>query len=192
MIHFTADLHFNHTKVIGYSGRPFYDLADMNAGLIMAWQRVIEPHDEVYVLGDFAFSRKDGWPFEDIWAALPGKKHLVMGNHDEKNKRNLTLPWVSLEKLLTLRWEGRRFELCHYPMASWKNAHRGALMLHGHCHGSLKDVKAHRLDVGVDSVAKVFHRPEVGPHWAHYRPVSIEEVVTKLEAEPFDPVDHHA
>ena len=67
--------------------------------------------------------------------------------------------------------------LAHYPIASWNHVGKGAFMLHGHCHGKLKEDKTlKRLDVGWD--------------WKK-RPVSWEEVRTELGGRTFVPVDHH-
>lgn len=149
----------------------------MNDDMIARWNQAVGPTDTVYHLGDFGFKhRSGGRPLADIFSALRGRKHLIIGNHDEENKDVLKLPWESMSKLITLKDNGVRAELCHYPIESWKKAHKDALMLHGHCHGELKRLTAHRFDVGVDV-------------WR--RPMMLEEFAGIASKQTFEPSDHH-
>jgi calcineurin-like phosphoesterase family protein len=180
MIFFTSDLHFNHRNILEYSHRPFPDLATMHRSLIVNWNSVVKPEDTVWVLGDFGFHAK-GEGCENLaglFDRLAGHKHLVKGNHDEKNPKVMKLPWASVSDLVTLRVGESRFVCCHYPLESWKNAHKGYLHLHGHCHGSLKRVIPHRFDVGVDVEG--------------YYPVTWESLALRAGQQAFDPQDHHA
>ena len=47
-----------------------------------------------------------------------------------------------------------KFELCHYPMMTWKQKEYGSIHLHGHCHGNIDKVNEflneNRVDVGID------------------------------------------
>lgn len=63
------------------------------------------------------------------------------------------------------------FQLCHYPMISWDKAARGAIHLHGHCHCRPVYDKyvIRRIDVGVDG-------------W-DFRPVSVEQILARVERE---------
>jgi calcineurin-like phosphoesterase family protein len=50
--------------------------------------------------------------------------------------------------------DGQRVTLCHYPMLSWYQSHRGAWQLFGHVHGRLDGsdkIMPTQLDIGVDS-----------------------------------------
>lgn len=176
MIYFWADTHFNHAGILRYCGRPFVSVAEMNYALVEAWNAVVRTRDTIYLLGDFAFASKDGTDVPTLFARLQGYKHLVTGNHDEKNPAVLKLPWESISSLRTVKDNGMRAEVCHYPLATWKRADRGALMLHGHSHGTLKQVAAHRFDVGAD---------------VRSRPVSFEQLWAEAAAQPFVPADHH-
>jgi calcineurin-like phosphoesterase family protein len=149
----------------------------MNTQLIAEWNAVVGPRADVWCLGDFAYVHKAGWPVEEIFAQLHGRKHLVAGNHDEKNARVMKLPWESVHDLVTIRHEGQRIVACHYPLETWKQAHHGFLHVHGHCHGTLKRTIPHRYDVGVD----------VWP----YRPVAIETILRMANNDRYQPQDHH-
>ena len=78
-----ADLHFNHTNVIDYGNRPFFDVDDMNEGLIKNWNNTVAKDDIVYVLGDFTLSRRKE-VIKEFCERLPGRKVLIMGNHDTR------------------------------------------------------------------------------------------------------------
>lgn len=181
MIYFTADTHFNHSGILKHcsGSRPWKTVREMNEGLIERWNAaVLNENDEVWVLGDFAFTHAQETPAGVIFHRLRGRKSLVIGNHDERNPQVLKLPWERQERLVTFRQNGRRAELCHYPLETWKGAHTGALMLHGHSHGSLKRVIPHRYDVGAD---------------VYPAPVSWESILEIAAADTaYKPQDHHA
>ncbi|HZR80417.1 MAG TPA: metallophosphoesterase family protein [Candidatus Binatia bacterium] len=172
-IFFWSDLHFNHAGMLRH-GRPYLDVAGMNEALVKRWNYVVGPDDTIYVVGDFGFQSKKQEPLADIFARLNGHKHLVRGNHDKKHV--LSLPWESANQILTLKQEGMRAELCHYPMESWRAAHRGALMVHGHSHGSLWRDIPHRFDVGAD---------------VRLHPVRFDVLWDEAATEMFEPTDHH-
>jgi calcineurin-like phosphoesterase family protein len=170
-----SDLHLNHANVIRYCNRPDADVKAMNTRLIGAWNSKVTNLDTVYFLGDFGFGdQPDNLSF--VYHLLNGQKHLVIGNHDEKNRETMNLPWASKSHIKVVRHNGVKAVLCHYPIESWPSAHRGALHFHGHSHGSLKRKIAHRFDVGCD----VFPAP-----------VSFDELITLANAQEFDAVDHH-
>ena len=81
MIYFTSDLHFYHENIIKSVNRPFKNAEQMNDTLIKNWNNKVQPHDEIYILGDFTMK---GYTFATtILYQLKGKKHLIKGNHDK-------------------------------------------------------------------------------------------------------------
>jgi calcineurin-like phosphoesterase family protein len=180
VIWFWSDTHFNHEGILRYCSRtrPYISVAWMNHGMVQDWNARVRSRDTVYFLGDFAFPPGvGGSPIETLFAALHGQKHLLTGNHDEKNKAVLRLPWASQAHIRVVRDQGRKAVLCHYPLESWPSAHHGALHFHGHSHGNLKRVVPHRFDVGVD----------VYPSG----PISFDELAALADAQTFEPSDHH-
>lgn len=168
--------HFNHDAVIRYCNRPDANVIAMNLRLIGAWNSAVTPRDTVYFLGDFAFKRKGGEPIDRVFEMLNGHKHLILGNHDEKNAEVMKLGWESVGHIKVLKDNGRRAVLCHYPLESWPSAHHGALHFHGHSHGNLKRRVAHRFDVGVD---------------VYERPVSFDWLASIAAMQTFQAADHH-
>lgn len=79
-VFFTADQHFGHRRILELEGRPFDDVAAMDAALVERWNAVVGPDDVVHVLGDVALGEIDD--SLALVAQLNGTKHLVAGNHD--------------------------------------------------------------------------------------------------------------
>lgn len=173
---FWADLHLNHAALLEH--RPGYrDVFEMNEDLVFRWNKYVGPRDEAWVLGDFGFKHGLlGTPLPDLFALLNGRKHLIVGNHDEKNPAVLKLGWESVEKFSVVKDDGMSAFLCHYPVESWPSMHHGRIHLHGHSHGSLRTRLPRRFDVGADAT----------PH-----PRNLPEMWALGHAEDFVPVDHH-
>ena len=150
----------------------------MNDWMIEAWNSTVGRTDRVFVLGDFGYrdSKPGCRPLSEIFEALTGRKHLIVGNHDEKNRDVLKLGWETQTHLGTVRDEGRKAVVCHYPLETWKYPQRYA-MLHGHSHGTLKRKMPRRQDVGVDVIG--------------YEPIEFIPLVDRLMSTDFVATDHH-
>ncbi|MDP1027930.1 metallophosphoesterase family protein [Sphingomonas sp. KR1UV-12] len=142
---FTADTHFGDHRTINIRGRPFADVAAMDALLIDGWNAVVGPNDEVWHLGDVARRPAD---VPALLVRLNGTKHLIRGNIDTDGA-STAQGWCSVGDYAEIAVGDRRLVLCHYPFRSWNGQHRGALNLHGHSHGRLKPLPR-QYDVGVD------------------------------------------
>ncbi|MCC4300258.1 metallophosphoesterase [Aurantimonas coralicida] len=165
-IFFTADTHFGHRGIIAMCDRPFYDVEDMDEGLIRRWNDRVRKSDIVYHLGDFTMGATAGRGRE-IFDRLNGRKHLIIGNHDREKVR--TLPWASPPRdRLMLRHPEEKMPvvLDHYALRTWPSLHHGAIHLYGHSHGSLPGI-GRSVDVGVDV-------------W-NYTPVTLNEIRRTLE-----------
>jgi calcineurin-like phosphoesterase family protein len=182
-IWFTSDLHFNHANIIQYSKRPFKSVDEMNEELINRYNFVVNPNDQVYLLGDLSMNLERAKPY---LRRLNGKKNLILGNHDEahpvhhKGKKDpkrwiqeyldLGFETVELEAVMTIA--GLPCKLAHMPYAEDHSdgiprylKHRpvddGGWLLHGHVHDLWK-IRSKQINVGVDV-------------W-DYGPVSIETI----------------
>lgn len=154
MIYYTADLHLGHENVIKFSGRPFSSLEEMNKTLIENWRAVVQPEDDIYVLGDLIYKCNDP---EMYLKQLTGKIHLIRGNHDTFLKdKALERYFESIDDMKTIADEGRRVFLCHYPMAEWPGYYRNAIHLFGHIHNNrnraceIMEQLPNNYNVGVD------------------------------------------
>ena len=184
-IWFSADLHFNHKNIIEHAHRSFRDVEEMNTRIIENWNRVINPDDHVYLLGDVSMSSRNRT--KPLIDKLKGKIFLIRGNHDNdvlKQGCVERFEWVKDYYYLKVEdSDGPNGKiqpviLFHYPILSWNHINYGSWMLHGHCHGSLPfDKTKRRFDVGIDN--------------NYMRPVSYEQVKEIMKQVKFEPIDHH-
>jgi calcineurin-like phosphoesterase family protein len=150
----TSDTHIGHRGILSFCGdvRQFEDVTEMNKELVRRWNAVVKPDDTVYHLGDVfwhAMSSAKRWRYFHM---LNGKKHLIVGNHDDA--KTLALPWLSTTpgvKVLNER-DGLHVTLCHYPpntMGKWQRS-GNSIWLHGHIHSMIPQSMP-VYDVGVDA-----------------------------------------
>lgn len=161
MIWFTSDTHFNHSKIIKYCQRPFLNVKEMNEYLITYWNILIKPRDIVYHLGDFCFGPNG----TRILKQLNGNVHLILGNHDFRNYKNID-GFKSISKILNINYKNINITLCHFAMRVWHKKHRGSMMLYGHSHGTLESIE-NSFDVGVDV--------------NNFKPISIDYILNKRQ-----------
>lgn len=163
---FTSDTHLGHANIIRYCARPFASVGEMDGGIITAWNAVVQPDDDVWHLGDFAY--RNSRATSSYLARLAGRKHLVWGNHDSAETRCLS-GWASSQAMAEITVDGIRIVLLHYAMKVWPRSHHGALHFYGHSHGTLPG-DSQSLDVGVDC-------------WG-FRPVRLAEIKRRLAVLP--------
>ena len=137
MIYYTSDLHFGHKNIIKYENRPFKDIEEMQYELIKRWNNKVKSNDDhIYILGDFAFkgSNLSIDHINEIVDNLKGKKHLIIGNHDQfinsiHFKERLWEEVVPYKEIIDRSdivimnkadlIENRNIILCHYPIENW-------------------------------------------------------------------------
>ncbi len=179
---FTADPHFGHANIIKYCKRPFAHVGEMDTVLTAEWNRVVQPNDTIYILGDMTFMRPD-----DAIAQikrLNGKKILISGNHDAYSLKDarfrgcfeFTTP--ALEAKFDdpeCKGGSRPDTMYHYCQRVWNKRHHGAFHAYGHSHATLPRFRS-CLDVGVDSAAKLLgaYRPF---SWEEFRAFCLEDIV---------------
>ena len=173
-IHFVADLHFDHPKIVNICSRPVPLIEGLditipeqkkcinelhNAWVIKeVYNKYIEKHDDVYILGDVSlFPKTDA---EKIFDQLKGNKHLVLGNHDDNIAHSTRFCEITQRKDFRYKRFGIDLEIIldHYPLVSWKNKVHGSFMLFGHVHGRLGNLSEEIekflgfvWDVGIDN-----------------------------------------
>ena len=114
MIWYTADLHLNLAAIIGHCGRPFASASHMDDALIAALVARLAPEDDLYVVGNFAFGGASSVGYvRRRFEQIPGRKHLMVGNHDRPWVREL--PWAGVHDVVEVKDGTDRVVLCHYP-----------------------------------------------------------------------------
>lgn len=83
---FTSDLHFGHPFVAHLRGfgesKETADTAAHDNTLIEKWVKTIHNYDTIWVLGDLVGHHNHYNDALTLFATLPGRKHLITGNHD--------------------------------------------------------------------------------------------------------------
>jgi calcineurin-like phosphoesterase family protein len=162
---YTADLHFGHAKVAQL--REFADV-DVHDNLIACnWGAKVRTNDIVYVLGDIAVSNPTR--ALEILHNLPGRKHLIVGNHDachpmhreaHKWQAKYFTAFESVQPYARRRIGGMNVLMSHFPYAADRGETRypqyrlpdlGEFLLHGHTHSDRVRTSDHEIHVGLDT-----------------------------------------
>jgi calcineurin-like phosphoesterase family protein len=168
-VFFTSDTHFAHRNILRYCARPYTSAEEMDAAMIANWQAVVGADDEVYHLGDFSWSMGRG-RLRALFDQLPGRKHLVIGNHDRGDVQ--ALPWASPPThYRRIQVGDRAVVLSHYGLRVWELMRHGAVHLYGHSHGALPGFRTQWgggcCDVGVDC-------------WG-FAPISLDTILAQVD-----------
>lgn len=198
MKYYTSDLHLDHKNILKYESfsRPFSSLEEMNTTLILNWNKVVKPGDDVYILGDFAFCK--GERANNFLDQLNGNKHLIVGNHDSflKDKTFDRSKFVTIKYYDELRDQahGQVYDaiLFHYPIAVWNKKHHGSIHLYGHIHStpisqiSTGGREPNSYNVGVDvNDLKPMTLEQLIDKYGYIEPESPEHMSTKEALENF-------
>jgi len=119
-----SDLHFGHKNIQKFRGGVESEEDNRNQ-IIRDWNRLVTKRDDVYVLGDAAFTMDTVKCFAD----LPGaRKYLIRGNHDLLNTSVYLKYFTQVYGL----FKYKEFWLSHAPIHP--DELRGKVNLHGHVH----------------------------------------------------------
>jgi calcineurin-like phosphoesterase family protein len=125
MIWIISDTHFGHKRLVDDGIRPLF----FEDEIIKNIKIYVKPQDMLINLGDFCFNNKG--KYVDLYFKCPGKKILVLGNHDTAS----------------VKWYLDRFDfVCHSFLLSYFGediifSHRpivdvNCINVHGHLHDS--------------------------------------------------------
>lgn len=155
----TADLHFGHENIIKFCAPTrghFKDADHMNEEMVRMWNEIVNPEDNVYILGDVAFMQAQ--KAAEMVNRLNGRKILIQGNHDVKTLRDpmFRMCFAEIHVYHEIDWRGTRVCMFHYPIAEFNQMHRGAVHFHGHLHGKPNGLEEYRVrDVGWDATGNI-------------------------------------
>ncbi len=144
-----SDLHLGHENIIRYCARPFAHAKEMDTALYHAWRRTVGPDDIMLCMGDIAMG---GAVAERTWRrieALPGRKILVIGNHDLTSGGRLRVAGFDLVcSLALLRNEDPPLIFTHMPLDAPPSGH---VNIHGHLHNQ-KPLAGPYINVAVEQL----------------------------------------
>lgn len=140
--------------MLSYGTRPFKNVREMNRVLCDNWESVVGNDDDVWILGDLARGSRLDAMLERV-AALPGRKHLITGNHDRCWPHRSSYGSYEVARYAAAEFEtitvehemtiaGQPVRLSHFPYARGEQAtgerrtvkpiDTGGWLMHGHVH----------------------------------------------------------
>ena len=128
--------------------------------MIKRWKQTVRPSHTILHLGDLFFTKKRGLEHFalEIAPKLPGKKCIVLGNHDARNVDYEALGFTVL-KPYSINYRGYEVSFDHYPRIIPNEMRR--VHVHGHIHGNpYSDGEVTRLNNINVSVEVVDYRPQ--------------------------------
>lgn len=161
MLYFIADLHFGETKdrLNNMLFRQFDSVNEHDNLIINNYNKIIKPKDNVIFVGDICYNNDK----LDLINKLNGKKHLILGNHDDLDQEKYEEYFITVQHDTEITKNGLNLYINHYPSLAkidkWN--------ICGHVHNSWRFQK-NTINVGVDC-------------W-QFKPVSIEQIKKLMEA----------
>lgn len=168
---YTSDLHIQHELVANIRG--YTDSSYHDADLARIWDATVHNNDSVWILGDLSMNIKKALPW---YAARPGHKHIVWGNHDEgmsyrtkahSYQRMYLSVFESVQPFAVHKFSHPRqgnslkVALSHFPYKvdryddpremQWRLPDMGMPLMHGHLHCAERVTSERELHVGWDA-----------------------------------------
>lgn len=115
----TSDWHFGHDREFIWQPRGFKNVYEMNKEIIKRYNEVVQPDDDVYVLGDLMLNDNDAGLH--AIKQLKGQIHVIRGNHDTNARMKLYEQCYNIVEVCEgkfLDYKGYHFYLSHYPCLS--------------------------------------------------------------------------
>lgn len=171
----TSDWHFCHNRPFLWEPRGFKSEWEMNEAIITRYNTIVQPEDDVYVLGDLMLNNNE----EGLQCIkqLKGNIHIIRGNHDSDTRMSLYNECYNIVEITEgqfLNYKNYHFYLSHYPCLCGNlddnkplKARTINICGHTHCQNRFKD-----MDKGL-----IYHA-ECDAH--NCTPVSIEEVLKDI------------
>jgi calcineurin-like phosphoesterase family protein len=170
MIYYTSDWHLGHVNILKMCHRPFDSIEEMNETIIQNYRNTVTDKDDVYFLGDLVFKYPD--QPDKLWSSLPGRKHLIVGNHDKSLVSTGARYFVEITSYKKIKDDGRSAVLFHYPILEWDGFFRETYHLYGHIHNN-KDNETSKI---IGQMPRAFN---VGVDDNNFRPVTLDELINK-------------
>ncbi len=138
----TSDWHFFHQKDFCYAPRGYSNGDEMTNSLINNFNKVVEPDDTVFCLGDCIMGLIDEDKIIRTLERLNGHIYLILGNHDGNKKVEAYEKCANITVLgyaEMVKWGKQCFYLSHYPTLTdnyddEKSLHSKVINLCGHRH----------------------------------------------------------
>ena len=181
----TSDLHLGHDRQFLWGPRGFQSSLEHDETVVRNWNAVVEPEDDVYVLGDIMLG--DNAHGAEYFSKLNGRIHLVRGNHDTDVRWNQVYPELpnivemcGLAHMLNYR--KYHFYLSHFPTMTGnlekESLHQCTLNLFGHTHSKDKfyEDRPYMYNVSLDANDNT--------------PVLLDDIIERMKAKVKECIDY--
>ena len=118
----TSDLHFNHDREFVWKVRGYESVYEMNEAIVERFNSVVQPGDDVYILGDLCLGGGGPAILADNKALierLNGRLHIIRGNHDTEPRVRMYETCANVVDIVKwadmLHYKGYHFYLSHFP-----------------------------------------------------------------------------
>ena len=154
-----ADAGLGDDTAIEHGDRPFENMEAMNAALLEAWRTCVDPNDTIVNLGDVTRAMTPWRKKAGTLRALPGRKIVVLGNHDFTGKGDVA-DLGEDELYVTVISPGKPILLLtHLPL---HEVPEGMVNVHGHSHRADENQSGPYVNVCVERTG--------------YRPIRMSEI----------------
>lgn len=163
--YFCSDLHLFHDNVLKFDrdrGNKFKTMQEHNE-LIMNEIHALPEWAELYILWDIIWKMDEDSVkrMHDVFfAGIKCKLHWILGNHDySKIRKDYVKYFDTVENYEELKYEWRKYILCHYPLLSWNGMHKtnGSFMLHWHDHRHGSFIEWNRYNIAYNGNILLWH-----------------------------------
>lgn len=152
-----SDLHLGHSVAIMALDRPFRNTAQMDAALFDAWRENVAGDDTIVCLGDVSAEGDMHLGHEQVWNAAPGRKRLVLGNHDVDLANRIGALEIDSAAVALVAPGDPDLLLTHVPLVQIPH---GCVNVHGHVHGHVHDKSSPTRNRHINaSVEQLDYRP---------------------------------
>jgi len=127
----TSDWHLGHKAICKYR-KQFKNITEHDQALIDNYKRVVGKRDTCYFFGDICFTDES----LDLLRDLPGRKILIMGNHDGQNMKDKKRLWEVFDDIIASK-SYKGVWLTHVPFHD--SELRSKYCIHGHTHSASVD-----------------------------------------------------
>ena len=182
---FISDTHFHHHNAAcvfrgpnGKKLRPFTDVEEMDETMIDNWNRVVDPKDRVYHIGDFTMPRKG----LQVIHKLNGRIAMILGNHDPWKKKDW-MEFKNIDHILGVKMMPKLgWVITHIPVHERQLQGIWTHNIHGHLHADC--VKRLDVDMVIPSESE-YKRDKryfnVSVERIDYTPIELEELKERLD-----------
>lgn len=167
----TSDLHFGHDKYFIWAPRGFNNVIEMNNTILQNMQKMISWEDDVYILGDCWLNITEEAGIQYI-QQIPGKKHIIAGNHDTENRIKALQTAADIDFLgygLPFKYGKYRFFMSHYPTLTANTDNAKIWNLSGHTHHKEK----------FEFLPNCIYNVALDAH--NNKPVEINDIITDIQ-----------